>query len=80
MRKICLGTLAAAALFTTAAAPARQTATVATEAPEQGAAKSAKAEKKICKSVETTGSRINRKTCLTADEWKKVESQPDSEW
>ena len=38
-------------------------------------AKDAKAEKKICRFLETTGTRMAERVCLTAHEWKKVEQQ-----
>ncbi len=38
--------------------------------------KSAKtAEKRICKLVERTGSRLNARLCHTEAEWKKIESE-----
>ena len=33
------------------------------------------AEKKICRWLPVTGSNMNQRVCLTADEWKKAESQ-----
>ena len=34
-------------------------------------------EKKICKQLPTSGSRLPNRACLTAKEWKQVESQAD---
>ena len=33
------------------------------------------AEKKICKQLESTGSRLPRRACLTAREWKQLQDQ-----
>jgi len=46
-------------------------------APPTGGGAGSKAvaqeDKKICKQLETTGSRLPRRACLTANEWKQVE-------
>ena len=34
-------------------------------------------EKKICRQLETTGSRLPRRACLTEREWKKLQSELD---
>jgi hypothetical protein len=48
-------------------------ATAKTQAePEQSAA-GKDAEKKICKKLTITGSRMGERVCLTASQWKKVE-------
>ena len=41
----------------------------------QGGAATTKAEKKICRRLEVTGSRISKaRFCHTAEEWKKIEA------
>jgi hypothetical protein len=34
-------------------------------------------EKKICKQLDTTGSRLPRRACLTAKEWKQLQEELD---
>ena len=51
-----------------------QTATAATASAAQPS-KAAPEEKKICKRLETSGTRMAERVCLTKDEWKKVEQQ-----
>lgn len=34
-------------------------------------------EKKICKQLDTTGSRLPRRACLTEREWKQLEAELD---
>jgi hypothetical protein len=71
-----------AALLCVAAAPAPQLASAATtNSTEASAAASAPAPaqtqaapKKTCKLLESSGTRFAKRTCLTADEWKKVEA------
>jgi organic radical activating enzyme len=38
-----------------------------------GAPTQATAAKKICKQLPTTGSRLPKRTCLTANEWRQVD-------
>ena len=71
----------------TAAAPAnaaRPTVANAVASPEGqqavsglggGNATQAVQEKKICKQLPTTGSRLAKRACLTASEWKQVEDE-----
>jgi hypothetical protein len=35
----------------------------------------ANAEKKVCKRLETSGTRMAKRVCLTESEWKKVEEE-----
>ena len=51
-----------------------QTATAATTSAAQGP-KAAAEEKKVCKLLETTGTRRQERVCLTKDDWKKVEEE-----
>lgn len=37
-------------------------------------AKGAKAERKICRNLETTGSRMAKRACHTKAEWKKLDA------
>jgi len=89
MRKLIL--LPCVALLT-AAAPANAappvTSQVAAPADSQhsaapaGGGKPAQAameEKKICKQLDTTGSRLPRRACLSAEEWKRVEAEVSGE-
>ncbi|HEX8838849.1 MAG TPA: hypothetical protein VF750_00100 [Sphingomicrobium sp.] len=77
----CFALLAAAAPASTNPPPvASQIAqapdlpTTTTAAGGGAAAKTvAPQDKKICKQLETTGSRLPRRACLTAKEWKQVE-------
>jgi len=61
-----------AAALMTAAAPAAaddpQTNSVAKE-------KQGEQQKKICRWLPVTGSNMNQRVCLTADDWKKAEAQ-----
>jgi hypothetical protein len=36
---------------------------------------SATTEKKVCKKLTVSGSRVGDRVCLTADQWKKVEAE-----
>ncbi len=40
-----------------------------------GAAVPALQDKKICKQLETSGSRLPRRACLTQQEWKQLEAE-----
>lgn len=73
MRIIPLATLSAALLF---AAPATAQNTTQAGAAASTAAQATKAtadEKKICKRLAVSGTRMADRVCLTKDEWKKVE-------
>jgi hypothetical protein len=84
MRKLIL--LPCVALLTVAAAPANSAPQVSTQiAPSDaqravalsGGGKEAAAseEKKICKQLPTTGSRLPKRACFTADQWKQIEDE-----
>ena len=66
MRKLV--TLSCIAFFTAAAVP-----THAAQTPAQDKAAKANVEKKVCKQLPSTGSRLPNKACLTAKQWKQVE-------
>ena len=68
MRKLI--TVSCIAMLTAAAAPAP-----APQTPAQDKAAKANVEKKICKQLPTTGSRLQNKACLTAKEWKQIEEE-----
>ena len=51
-----------------------QAATAATASAAQPS-KAAAEEKKVCKRLETSGTRMAERVCLTKDEWKRVEQQ-----
>ena len=57
---------AAAGFAASASAYEPQSNTVAKEKP--------RAEKKICRWLPVTGSNMNQKVCLTAEDWKKAEA------
>jgi len=70
----------------TAAAPANSAPQVAQQiAPSDaqkavvlsggGKAAAASQEKKICKQLPTTGSRLPKRACFTADQWKQIEDE-----
>jgi hypothetical protein len=68
MRKLI--TVSCIAFLTAAAAPA-----TAAQTPAQDKAAKANVEKKICKRLPSTGSRLPNKACLTAKEWKQVQDE-----
>jgi len=68
MRKLI--TASCIAFLTAAAVPA-----TAAQTPNQDKAAKANVEKKICKQLPSTGSRLPNKACLTAKEWKQVEEE-----
>ena len=72
MRVIPLAILSAALLITLPAA-ARTNAQAETAPPQAG--KSADADKKICKRLVVSGTRMADRVCLTKDEWKKVDEE-----
>ena len=85
MRKLivlpCFALLAAAALATSAA-PALTNQVTSADTQKVGTASDGKAvqaapEKKICKLLPSTGSRLPNRACLTAKEWKQVEADLD---
>jgi hypothetical protein len=84
MRKLIL--LPCVALLTAAAAPALSAPQVATQVAPSDAQKAvtlsgggkqsaAAEEKKICKQLPTTGSRLPKRACFTADQWKQIEDE-----
>jgi hypothetical protein len=75
MRIIPTATLAALIVSMPALAQnSSQTATATTTAAAQSP-KPAAEEKKVCKLLETTGTRRSERVCLTKEEWKKVEEE-----
>jgi hypothetical protein len=82
MRKLiilpCIALLTAAAPATAAPPVGNQ---VASSDNQQsmtlsgGRATQAAVDKKICKQLPTTGSRLSKRACLTASEWKQVEDE-----
>jgi hypothetical protein len=73
------GLVAAASLLATSnvalAAESTVQAPVATADAAAQDAKAAPVEKKICKQLDLSGSRLPRKACLTAKQWKQVEEE-----
>ena len=71
---IGLLTVAAAPANSPASAVAQQVATSAQPVADLSGGKAPPAvEKKICKQIEVSGSRMSKRACLTAKEWKQVE-------
>ncbi|MFL6729345.1 MAG: hypothetical protein ACJ8D6_10155 [Sphingomicrobium sp.] len=73
---IGLLTAAAAPANSPASAVAQQAAASAAAQPAaglSGAKAPAAEEKKICRQIEVSGSRMSKRACLTAKEWKQVE-------
>lgn len=68
MRIITLATLSAALVV---AVPA----TAKSQSDSDQSTASQSAEKKVCKKLKVTGSRMGDRVCMTATEWKKVEDQ-----
>ena len=68
-------------MFLTLAAAISMSAPLAAKNNSQGqgkpatSAKAAQPEKKICKRLATTGSRMEERVCLTKEEWKQVEEE-----
>jgi hypothetical protein len=72
--KTMIWSLAAAALLATAtAAPAAVRTAQGEETKAEAANGKASGEKKICKRLETSGTRMTERACLTKAEWKKIE-------
>jgi Spy/CpxP family protein refolding chaperone len=72
MRNIAMTALAAALVAATPAAAKNNTPDQA--APTAGASgKATDAEKKICKRLATSGTRMAERVCLTKEQWKKVD-------
>ena len=59
-----------AAALLAASAPAK-----ADEPVSNSVAKKEQAPKKICRWLPVTGSNMNQKVCLTAEDWKRAEAQ-----
>ena len=64
----------AAALTLSVPASAKTTQLAESKQP----ADSKSSDKKVCKKVAATGSRMGERVCLTKEEWKKVEEQMSS--
>ena len=64
--------LSTAALLSTAAVAETKT---TAEPAQREAQKASPAQKKICKRLATTGSRMEERVCLTKEEWKAVEKE-----
>jgi hypothetical protein len=84
MRKLflmpCVAMLTAAAAPANAAPPAVSTQAAPSEAQQSlilsgGRGAQGVEEKKICKHLPTSGSRLSNRACLTAKEWKQVEDE-----
>ncbi|MBA3677466.1 MAG: hypothetical protein H0W74_08705 [Sphingosinicella sp.] len=65
----------AAALVTSGAAPLAAKINNGTNAQAESSASGALEEKKICKKLPATGTRMEKRACLTKAQWKKVEDQ-----
>ena len=72
MRRMSFVALSTALLMSTAAAAETK---APAEPAQKESQKAAPAEKKVCKRLATTGSRMEEKVCLTKAEWKQVEKE-----
>jgi len=72
MRFSFIVSLAGAALMSTAAAAETKTPTEPAQRVED---KGASNDKKICKRLETSATRMVERICLTKEQWKKVEEE-----
>lgn len=75
MRIISFATIATALLITGPAFAQGngQAAAAATTAAAAAQATKPKQDEKVCKRLETSGTRMAERVCLTKEEWKKVE-------
>ena len=70
-----------ASMFLTVAAALTLSAPLAAKSNQLGESKPAASkpsDKKVCKKIAATGSRMGDRVCLTKEEWKKVEEQAAS--
>lgn len=75
MRLIEIAGLAAALALTASPALAAKTVAKDEAVAEQGASTAASGERKICKRLQMTGTRMkNDRVCLTKAEWKEVDA------
>jgi hypothetical protein len=65
--------VAASLLVSPIAASATETASSTQPVASAAAAKPAAEEKKICKQLDMSGSRLPHRACLTAKEWKQIQ-------
>ena len=75
MRIIPLATVAAALIMNAPASAQGNSQAAATAATAATPGAKAKEEKKVCKLLQTSGTRMAERVCLTKEEWKKVEQQ-----
>ena len=74
MRLITVSGLAAALILSTAPAVAAKTSAKDQTVVEEAGATAAAAERKVCKRLENTGTRMkNDRVCLTKEEWRKLD-------
>lgn len=67
--------LTIAAALTVSAPLAAKTETSTSQLAENKAGKAAEGEKKICKRLATSGTRMADRVCLTKEQWKKVDDE-----
>ena len=87
MYKLVLMTTVALATMAAAPAPVSQASVAAAQpamaAPQGGdapaIAQAAPEEKKICKLLPSSGTRMSKRACLTDKEWKQVEAEVESD-
>lgn len=72
MRVMSFVALSTALLMSTAAVAESKS---EAEPAQREAQKAAPVEKKVCKRIATTGSRMEERVCLTKQEWKQVEKE-----
>jgi hypothetical protein len=76
-RLVCTSLTAALLIGSTSAlaAPAPDRGRSSTEVAVGTSKPAATSEKKICRKLPATGSRMTERVCLTASDWKKVEAE-----
>jgi hypothetical protein len=75
MRLTSIVSLSAALLLAAPVAAQGTTQAGTTSSSAAQAAKPAEAEKKVCKRLATSGTRMAERVCLTKQEWQKVEEE-----
>jgi hypothetical protein len=74
-RKIVVTKLSFVAVFAATVAGAQPAAQAPAADPSQTSANPAAAEKKICRNLPTTGTRLQKRACLTAKEWQELDQE-----
>ena len=76
--KLVAGLIVSAAIVASPLGAAAQVAApknVGKAATQEGSGKAVAAEKKVCKQLPSSSSRLPKRVCLTTNEWKQVEEE-----